>query len=193
MDWKQFIAAIVTASAWPVAAVVLVMMLKGPLVDILGRIRSLKIKDFNFDLSGKLDEVAVAVAANASEPPAPVATAARPVLELARIDPRSAVLSAWLEVEKETEELALKAGIEFLRRPPVTVANELHAAGLMDELVFSTYVKLRRIRNEAAHLQERDISFEEAVSMANLCHWLANRLHYERAHLEAIAPAGVNP
>jgi len=184
MDWKQFVAAIVSSSAWPVAAICIILILRAPLAKIIPRIRSFKYGELHVDLAEKLDEVKVAVAADVTKQPPP--TDPQPgVLELARIDPRSAVLSAWLEVERETLDLASKANIPSKGKTLISLANELHVAGLIDELAFTTFRKLRKIRNEAAHLTEIDVSFEEAVSMANLCQWLASRLKYESVHLAA--------
>ncbi|UVL79410.1 hypothetical protein LOY24_04525 [Pseudomonas putida] len=187
MDWKQFFAALVNSSAWPIATVVLVLMLRSPLAKLIPRIRSVKYGQLDVDLSEKLDEVETAVAADVDHA-LPKQSPQPGVLELARIDPRAAVLSAWLEVEKEVQRLAIKAEISYRGDTPMSVANKLHVAGLMDELTFTTFRKLRKIRNEAAHLTEIGVSFEEAVSMANLCQWLAARLAYESAHLAAQPP-----
>ena len=45
MDWREFVASIVGSLAWPLAVVILVLVLRGPLTAILGRspLSSLKV------------------------------------------------------------------------------------------------------------------------------------------------------
>lgn len=173
MDWKQFFAAIASSLAWPTAVVVIVLLLREPLTKLIPLIRSFKFKDFHIDLGEKLEVVKEDVAATASdehpEPPPPI------VVELARLDPRAAVLSAWVNVEKELTNLAAKHGVEAGKSLTHT-ANMLHAHNVLDELTFRNFVRLRRIRNEAAHMTTRDISFEEAVTMADMCQWLVAQM-----------------
>ncbi|KFF84225.1 hypothetical protein [Pseudomonas syringae] len=180
MDWMQFVAALVESLAWPAVAVVMVALLRKPITKLIPQIRTFKYKDLHVDLGEKLEEVKEAVKKDAVDAQNPIPSspplAAQPdVLSLARLDPRAAILSSWLDVERALRALALKAGIPF-DATPLSTASELHAADVIDEFTFKTLRDLRRIRNEAAHITTRDISYEEAVSMAEMCQWLAHRL-----------------
>lgn len=175
MDWKQFSAALVGSLAWPVAIVVVVTLLKTPLVKLIPMVRSLKYKDLHIDLSEKLEEVKDGLAAENKGSDKPIRlSAAERMLELARLDPRAAVLSAWIDVEYTLTDLAKTVGVST-NTSIVTVANELLSLGVLSDLEMRTFRDLRRIRNEAAHLPSL-IFFEEAKSMAEMCDWLAQRL-----------------
>ncbi len=180
MDWMQFVAALVESLAWPAVAVVMVALLRKPITKLIPQIRTFKYKDLHVDLGEQLEEVKEAVKKDAVDdqnpiPSSPPLPAQPDVLSLARLDPRAAILSSWIDVERALRALALKAGISF-NSTPMSTASELHAADWIDELAFTTLRDLRRIRNEAAHITTRDISYEEAVSMAEMCQWLAHRL-----------------
>jgi hypothetical protein len=175
MDWKQFFAALAGSTAWPIAIVVIVLILRNPLAKVILRVKSLKYGELDIDLSEQLNQAEAAVITHAGEAlPDPASQPGS--VELARIDPKAAVLSAWLQVEKAMQSLSVRAGIQPRGRTPTSVAGELHARGLIDEISLVTLRNVRKIRNEAAHLSEVSISFDEAVTMAGLCQWLAARL-----------------
>jgi hypothetical protein len=190
MDWKQFCASIVGSIAWPTAVVIVVVLLKSPLAKLIPMVRSLKYKDLHIDLSEKLEEVKDGLEAESQNSNHPIQLSAEErLLELARLDPRAAVLSAWIDVEHALIDLAKTVGVSS-NQTIVTVANELHALDVLTELEMKTFRDLRRIRNEAAH-QPSLIFFEEAKSMAEMCDWLSHRLRQVEkgipAHLRAKA------
>ena len=184
MDWKQFFAAIVGSLAWPVSAIAVVFLLKAPLAKLLPKIRSFKYGELHVDLQEQLAEVKAEVVASAPEtqpeeqPPAPPTA-----LELAAISPRSSVLMSWLEVEKKLNELAAfhDLGAPMPGRgpqPPTPNAlmRRLYDQKKVDYVTYNTFRKLSRVRNEAVHMSSREIDFDEAVSMAEMCQWLTNSL-----------------
>ncbi|NWD09803.1 hypothetical protein [Pseudomonas gingeri] len=176
MDRMQFVSAIVASLAWPAAVVGLALLLRSPLAGLLPKIRSFKYGDFHIDLSEKLEVVEDEVNANASkESPKPHPPPSPNVVELAAIDPRAAIVTSWIEVEDELKKLAAKHSIAP-GQSPITTANLLHAADILDELTFKTFVRLRSIRNDAVHSRHMSIDFDEAVTMANMCQWLINQL-----------------
>ncbi|MGU3346764.1 hypothetical protein [Pseudomonas monsensis] len=176
MDWKQFFAAIVTATAWPSAIVIVVLTLRAPLAKLIPMMRSLKYKDLQIDLSEKLEAVKVELEAQPTldKPPLPYVPIPG-VLELARIDPRASIISAWIEVERATIEMATKAGLA-LAGPVIAIANELHARDYLSEFEFKTFRSLRQVRNDAVHLSTKDVTYDEAFAMAETCQWLAHRI-----------------
>jgi hypothetical protein len=189
MDWKQFFAAIVTALAWPSAVVIVVILLRSPLTKLIPRVRSLKYKDLHIDLADKLEAVKEKLEAETeSDPPRRPFVALPGVLELARIDPRAAIISAWIEVERATIEMALKAGIA-ITGTALSIANHLHALDCLSEFEFETFRNLRRVRNDAVHLTTKDVTFDEAVSMADMCQWLADRIRMLTAGIPKREPS----
>jgi len=187
MDWKQFFAALVGSVAWPTAIIITVLLLKTPLAKLLPKIRSFKYGDLHIDLEQQLAEVKAEVTASEPEPllaeqPLPPPSA----LQLAAISPRSAVLMAWLEVEKTIGEIASQHNLTTMTGPnglirPMMIGESmrhLYDKGIINELTFNTFRKLNRIRNEAAHMTSKEIEYDEAVSMAEMCQWLLKSLEY---------------
>ena len=191
MDWLQFSAAIIAALAWPAAVVILAVMLRSPLAKIIPMVRSLKYKDLHIDLSEQLEAVKEELNAHAPLDQPEIPYLAPPsVLELAHLDPRAAVFSAWIDVERALMEMASKADIS----PSGTlasIANELHVMDALNDFEFETFRNLRRVRNDAVHLTSKDVSYDDAVNMAQMCQWLAHRIRMITAQfppLDSVAP-----
>ncbi|MNC41976.1 hypothetical protein D3C75_907710 [compost metagenome] len=181
MDWLQFFASVVTSIAWPTAIVTLAVLLRSPLARLLPLIRTLKYKDLQIDLGEQLEAVKEQVEASSdassNDPEEPTST----YKDLARIDPRAAVLSAWVPVELALKDLAFKRGLYTLQASPAAMAKRLQEHGLLDQVTYDTLSKLRAIRNEAAHLML--VSYDEAISMGEMCEWAVQKLKSAGAQL----------
>lgn len=179
MDWKQFFAALTASLAWPGAVLAIVFILKKPIAGILPKIRSFKYGELQIDLEEKLKEVETTLATEAVKqevpppPPAPSEYA-----QLAVDSPRASILLSWMEVEKAVAEFLKESGIEFAPKYKGQLRLQLRMlreSGRIDDLTYDTFVKLWKVRGDAAHLQEKQIDFEEAVSMSSSCAWLVER------------------
>ncbi|WP_422422736.1 hypothetical protein [Pseudomonas sp. GZD-222] len=174
MDWLQFFSSVVGSLAWPAAVITLVILLREPLGKLLPLIRTLKYKEWQIDVGQELDAVKVSVEATADQPDERAEEPTPVFRQLAHIEPRAAVLSAWAPVELALKDLGLKHGIYKLGMPIYVVADGLSKAGILDSITYEALGRLKRIRNEAVHLAP--ISYDEAISMGELCEWALVRL-----------------
>ncbi len=153
-------------------------MLRKPIGDLLPLIEKFKYKDIEVNLRKQLeaarDQVESVVA---DEPVADIPEPPTSFQNLAKADPRAAVLSAWLPVESELFNFASAVGYETSRKEPIhRVIRNLEKMGLLDRTVAGSLDKLRIVRNDAVHLSERQVSYEEAMNMAELCEWTRSQL-----------------
>lgn len=169
MDTFTLISKLAEYLAWPVATCVLVFMLKADLGKVLSNIRKLKHKDTEIDF-GKELKATVTVASQTDELPK-AENANGEISELALSFPRGAVIESWLSVENALHEFALRHGIETDPKKPFRIQNII-----MHNLDFNVLGKgtiailerLRRLRNEAVHLQDSNISIESAKEYQSL-------------------------
>lgn len=190
MDWKQFFAALTASLAWPGAILAIVFILKKPIASILPKIRSFKYGELQIDLEEKLKEVETTLATEAVKheapppPPAPSKYA-----QLAVEAPRASILLSWMEVEKAVRDYLEESGIQFAPKYKGQLRLQLRMlkeAGRIDDLTYDTFVKLWKVRGDAAHLHDKQIDFEEAVSMSSSCAWLVKR--FEALSREPMLP-----
>ncbi len=179
MDWKQFFAALTESLAWPGAVLAIVFILKKPIAGILPKIRSFKYGELQIDLEEKLKEVETTLATEAVKQEVPPPPPAPPKhAQLALDSPRASILLSWMEVEKAVKDFLEVSGIQFAPRYKNQTRAQIRMlkdAGRIDGLTYDTYVKLSKVRNDAAHLQDKQIDYDEAVSMSSSCAWLVER------------------
>ncbi|MGY2361502.1 DUF4145 domain-containing protein [Pseudomonas azotoformans] len=175
MDWLQFLSSVIGSIAWPSAVVLLAILMRAPLGKLLPLIRTLKYKDLQIDIGEQLEAVREKVGAEGEAPD--VASEEPPLSfkKLAQADPRAAILSAWIPVEIELNEIAKKIHVET-RRGAMDLIGVLRRHGILDRLTSETLDQLRRIRNTAVHVTEESVSFDDAIHMAEMCLWVNAQL-----------------
>lgn len=190
MDWMQFVAALTSALAWPVAVVIIVLALKNHVLELLPKIRSLKLGDLEIDLEEKLKSVEEDLSSNTDVAGAPT-TPAIPAetAQLAAASPRAAIMHSWFEVESALNSLISTLNWEFSPKYSSYKykVKILQSRGYIDELTASTFLRLAAVRNDAAHLTDRQVAFDDAVSMSASCAWLVEAL--ESARQKALVEA----
>ena len=129
MDGFTFTDGLVKSLAWPVAAVVMVLLLRHPLTKLIPLLRKLKYKDLEAEFSEKLDKVEkVAAAILPATPETEVAAgelspqvrlgaeldaadASVRYSKLLELSPASAMLLVWGDFEKAVREAADRVGL----------------------------------------------------------------------------------
>ncbi|GEM_PF-508344 len=175
MDWLQFFSSVISSLAWPTAVITLAWLMRNPLSKLVPLIRTLKYKDLHIDIGEQLEAVRDQVGQKGEELNLPIEDPPLSYKSLAQADPRAAVLSAWLPVETELYEIAAKLGISG-KPSPLLLIQELERAGVLDQVTFDTLDKLRRIRNSAIHITEAEVTFADAMNMADMCQWVKSQL-----------------
>jgi hypothetical protein len=181
MDWLQFVSSVVGSLAWPATVIAAVVLLRKPLGKLIPLIRTLKYGELQIDVGMELDAVKESVEATPDqldlipEEPTPV------FRQLAQIDPRAAVLSAWAPVELALKDLGIRHNVYKVEMPVNQLTHNLANAGVLDDNTHEVISRLRRIRNEAVHL--RTISYDQAISMGELCEWAFERLKAKGAQI----------
>lgn len=179
MDWLQFVSALVSATAWPTAIVVVVCLLKGPILGLIPKIRSFKYGELHVDLSEQLKSLQEDLPTKATEadakPDAPTPNVSIPI-QVAAVSTRAAIIVAWLEVEKTLNEVLEREGLDASPRPVRRKIDELRALGILDVQTYQVFLRASSLRNEAMHMLDREITFDDAVAMADICERLVNRL-----------------
>jgi hypothetical protein len=187
MDWLTFIAAVVKALAWPAAVLVIFLVIRRPLMALLPLLGRLKFKDLELDFGRRLAEAsAEAAVLPGAETGAKHPSRDDPLLRLAAVAPRAAILEAWLHLEAVALAAARKRGtdepISHLRSP-TRLIEALEEFGVIDARQAAVFHELRSLRNSAAHA----LGFEPGADAARDYVRLAARL--EESIGEGGAPA----
>ena len=175
MGWMSFAASLVQSMVWPVAVVVLVILMRKPLGELLShRLRWLKAgpveAEFDREAIKVREEVRRIPEVAAAEPRQEPVSLAEELVPLADVSPRAAVLEAFARIEKRLEDLLETAGVPHPKRSGLALARLASSHNLISSETRDAVEGLSTLRNLAAHSPRDDIGVDRArdyVAMAD--------------------------
>jgi hypothetical protein len=185
MDIFTFLTSIFASAAWPVTALVMVLLLRRPLTEILLEIRKLKWGGLEAEFGSELGQARELIDREPGKEPFSLLNDKFPqksrdfLLKLAELSPRSVILEAWRDVDvaavKALERHRLLPNSQRLPNTGVAVQTLLDAH-LIDDAEFQVFAILRNLRNRAAHDSRFELTKEEAIEYAIMAERLARTL-----------------
>jgi hypothetical protein len=199
---QAFLADLITAlasMAWPLVALVAVVLLRGEITGLLRGVRKLKAGGTEVEFASTLDDAMRAAAGVESDRASGMqervgeleAHYAR-ARQLARSSPRGAVVEAWIPIEGLVSELAARHGNgDHVRNRAQSLRNALRDSGPAGESTLALYDELRQLRNEAVHAGVTPDTVQ-AVRFVDAAMGLALRLVSQAtlARDQSVSPAG---
>ena len=187
MDWKTFIAEIISSIVWPAVVIFLIYHLKDRLAELLPRLKKLKHKDTELEFSEKLNELAIETEASREEMPV---VEKKPeineqfnfLMKLSDISPRSAVIESYRVLESASAKAAAKAYPELESKQifnPMQIQKMLQGKVISKNQVHQ-FNELRKLRNQAAHMEDFELKHMPIEAYIDIALTLANSLeNYE--------------
>ncbi|HEL3222829.1 hypothetical protein [Stenotrophomonas sp. PSU-St7] len=173
MDWLTFIVELLRAIAWPVAAIVIAFLYRRQIRDLLSRMKKGKIGPAEFEFEKNVRELAEEL------PPAALVDQVPPVdVALASINPRAAILEAWIKLEAVMNRLADSRNIDSRRgRSSLYHAKLLRKSGVITDEEMTMFNDLRFLRGQAAHDEDFSPSIDSTIQYIKLAETLISRLN----------------
>lgn len=156
-------------------------LLRSELSNLLGRVTKLKHGESEIEFGKLIAEARSDEEAELQEGKELSSPGLDRLIKLAEQTPRGAILDAWLQVEEELNNYArsVPIGIEPTNNA-IDLIHQLEWVGMevpgVGRGVLRMAGKLCRLRNEAVHLGDREITAEDAVEYIHLAERVKNRL-----------------
>lgn len=187
--WLRFIEEIVKLVgniAWPAAAMAIAFFFKKELTTLLARLKKGKWGDAEFEFENYVREVDAEtdIPRTNEEDKISVSAAAR-----ASVDPRGAIVGAWIEVEDALFSLVTRRGLlegSSSSRPvksPVSAIRSVQKAQALDSRWIALFHDLRALRNEAAHSTDFSPPPESVMTYVQLAKELVQAMRLA-AHID---------
>lgn len=174
MTYLEFFSNIISAMAWPLSAIAIVLILRGEISSLLSRVKRIRHKDSEIDLAAEVIEAKK----SADEIPELLEKSLAPeqsrMDRLAEDSPRGAILDAWLVVDEAMTNYGKRYGINNANNnvPPFRKIENIRMVNLdsgnLGNGVIEMLDRLRRIRNDAVHKTDSEITSETARDYAAL-------------------------
>jgi len=176
MSWLVFIAEMTKALAWPLVALVALVVYRNPLLGLVRRLRSFKYRE----AEAVFDEQAVRVAESiAVIPQRSLAAVSDQVdehlFELAQLSPRAAVVEVWARIEARLRDMLPPQAAVAQPRTAHEMIKVLREADLINHATETALRGLMQLRNLAVHSHEDELSAQKAldfITLANAVLWV---------------------
>jgi hypothetical protein len=180
-DWVALVSAFLTfvtgiaaACAWPLIIIILAFSLKTPLLDLLRDVKRFRYGKFEAEfergirnLEQEAEEAELPSGERMEQDTAP-GLASR-LYRLAEINPRAAVIEAWLLVEEELRAAAMQLGLHTSpQASSIQILRALSKEQLISKSLLSITDELRHLRNIAVHEPEFVIEMNEVIDYIRL-------------------------
>jgi hypothetical protein len=181
---------IIDSLGWPITILIIALIFKSELSKLLLKLSTLKYKDFEAKFGHQLEVVEKKV----KELPKPKFKKAPPpeieekskeeetdfdrLIRIAEISPRAAIAEAWTEVEIAARKAANQAKLKINKPESViNIANAFINEGVFNDAVLTALNEIRDLRNKAVHMEDFNISHNEAIKYIDLAFNLAFELY----------------
>ncbi len=179
MDLLTFISKLIESLAWPLAAVVLAVLLRQQITSLLPFVRRVKAGPLEAEFEREVRELRTS--AEAAVPSSSPKTPAwqEEVERLAQINPRSAIMEAWRQTEVALIR-ALQARDSSLTDRDVRSTREvlrlLGERGAANPEEVAMLNQLRFLRNQAGHVESFQPTYDAAMNFVRLAGEMIGRV-----------------
>lgn len=184
LDTLTFIAKLVEFLGWPVAAVVLVVLLRNELKQLLPHVKKLKAGPVEAEFEREVKELQKEAGTTPKLLPAPghLSPERQLLLQLVQVNPRLAILEAWRGIEQAADRVVQDKALYVSERDvrsQFAVIRAIGKAELLSQEDFALFHDLRSLRNQATHATDFSPTTDAALSYIELAAHL--RAALERA------------
>lgn len=178
MDWLTFFIRLIEATAWPFVAIIALVSLRGEIKSLVPLLRKLKAGPLEAEFDATLQEVSKQVDARIEHTPPTSLPVEGKLYDLARVNPRSAILEAWRGVEVMAKNAAIHNGGSPVPDVPTALSalRELTKHSLISPEDAALFQDLRGLRNQAAHVEPFELSESSAIEYIHLAARLEEKL-----------------
>lgn len=177
MDWRQFIAQIVSSIAWPALVIIILLIFKTELAKIVQRLGHVKYKDLELEF-GKVklqaEELHKDMPAELPAAKSPIFTSLEDqILDAVERAPAAAILLAWSGLETAMASAVARLGISPdspSYRPPMRNIEMLSKYGGLPKSHVDLLQEMRILRNRVAHEKDAMVSItqDQALNYAKV-------------------------
>ncbi len=163
MNTLEFISNLISAFAWPITVLIILVLLRHPLKRLVPLLERLKYKDFEISFREQLEAVRNSVESEGEKLSA--SGDLNKIIEIAKISPRAAIQETW----KELELLAEKKLSAIDQKKTIKSKKALQYfeySKVFPHYVAETIRELRQLRNQAIHAAEFSLTTDDAIEYA---------------------------
>ena len=180
MDWLTFFSKLIEALAWPVATIVLVVLLRDEIAKLAPFLKKFKAGPLEAEFEREVKELkeikeATPVQVKTTEIRAADTASKNFLVQLSELHPRSAILESWVRVEAAARAVLAATSVSVSKPgylQAARLAEPLAQKEVLNQGQVTLFHELRHLRNQVAHAQGFEPTQESASSYIDLAVFL---------------------
>lgn len=179
MDLLTFVAKVIEFLAWPLASIVLVVLLRREIRHLLPLVKRLKAGPLEAEFEREVRELRSSAEAGATIKKEDLPTLPSMAVKLAEVNPRSAIQEAWREIETTARQVLLERTPQLTEaslRSTREVIRQLGQTNVLSQEDIALLHEMRFLRNQAVHVDEFRPTYDAALSFTQVAALLLQRM-----------------
>lgn len=183
MDWLTFTSGLVLSLAWPLTAIMIVLMLKSSIETMIPNVKKFKAGPIEAEFEKAEFNREVKVLRESADDlidDKPLNQHEKKLYQLSEVNPRSAILEAWQGVELSARKVVVEKGLYEAgpeSRPLLDMYRALAKHDLVSDKDLDLFNELRELRNQAAYKESFMPTKESAINYIELSRKLRNTIN----------------
>jgi len=154
--------------AWPLVVLVGMLLFKKDLGGVLRRLVKVETSAAKMMFNEEMKEVEQQIPDSPSGKSGESSKWLSEMIQIARINPRAAIIEAWTAIEVACIELGMVSGATMPRFSPKALEEFLYQIPDFDKEMIKRVMDLRRLRNRVTHGMDADFDFIDAEKYIEL-------------------------
>jgi hypothetical protein len=179
LDILTFVSKLIESLAWPLASVVLALVLRRQITSLLPFVRRVKAGPLEAEFEREVRELRTSADATTSSQPPTKPSWQEELERLAQVNPRSAIMEAWRQTESALIR-TLQAKDPSLRDRDVSSTREvlrfLGERGAATPEDVAMLNQMRFLRNQAVHVESFQPTYDAAMNFVRLAGEIIGRV-----------------
>jgi len=170
---------VIEATAWPIASIVLVILLRAEIRSLIPLIKKVKAGPLEAEFERQVSELRSSVDTSPIRGDAPISGQQTIAERLATVNPRSAISEAWREVETTARRILMERFPELTEaqlRSTREVIRLLREKGFVSLDESTQLNEMRFLRNQAIHVDSFQPTYEAAVNFIQIATFFLGRI-----------------
>ncbi|NMH64973.1 hypothetical protein [Shewanella salipaludis] len=154
--------------AWPLVVLVAMFQFKKDLGSVLRRLVKVETSAAKMMFNEELEEIEQKLPDSTIEKSGESSKWLSEMLQIAKLNPRAAIIEAWTAIEVACIELGMVAGATMPRFSPRALEEFLYQIPDFDKEMINRVMDLRKLRNRVTHGMDADFDFIDAEKYIEL-------------------------
>ena len=156
---------IIEILAWPLTAMIVVMLMRKPLAELVSTLKRLKYRDLELEFEKEANKILAEAERDLPEPPKekPDKESSGILFSRVRLEPSTEIMESWRNLELKLRSMLPEGSEKLTTR---VLVSELEGSGKICKSTSKLILDLASLRNRVTHTTDEAVSYEVSTAFS---------------------------